>query len=53
VPPPAEAAKACEPIPDLADNKADTLANWAGEMIDRYTDCRKRHDALRQWSDVP
>jgi hypothetical protein len=34
----------------LRGNGADDLAEWAGEMIDRYTDCRLRHKALGDWA---
>jgi hypothetical protein len=40
----------CAPLPELEDDSADTLANWAGETIDRYVDCSKRHKALVDWN---
>ena len=47
--PPAEALIACPDIPQIADNSADTLAIWGGEMIDLYASCRAKHDAVREW----
>jgi len=47
--PPAEALIRCPDVPPLKDDKADTLAIWAGDLLDLYNDCAAKHDALRRW----
>lgn len=47
--PPAEALIECPDIPEPKSESADDYAAWGAEMIEQYTDCAMRHDALRRW----
>lgn len=46
---PAEAARACEPMPALEGDRADDYAKALGRFIDRYMDCATRHKVLGDW----
>ena len=47
--PPADLLTRCPDVPELADNKADTLAVWGADLLDQYIDCAAKHDGLRKW----
>ena len=42
---PAQIARPCEPLAEIADTKGKTVLQWAAQTINQYQDCAARHDA--------
>lgn len=42
---PAQIARPCEPLAEIADTKGKTVLQWAAQTVAQYQDCAARHDA--------